>query len=126
MSKGREFESQYSILDVHFSHLFDVKLYCVFERTKIIEKEAGVGPFLKKELKCSIDLWRGFPSVPPPLIPLSTVCVLCTVCHRLSSSNTMRVPLPTCTSPYFYVDIYLFFLFITYKAPMFSSFYYTN
>ena len=79
MSKGREFESQYRILDVHFSHLFAVKLYCVFERTKINEKEAGVGPFLKKELTCSIDLWRGFPSVPPPsyLCPPSVCCVLC-------------------------------------------------
>ena len=77
MSKGREFESQYSILDVHFSHLFAVKLYCVFERTKINEKEAGVGPFLKKELKCSIDLWRGFPSVAPP--PHTSVHRLCAV-----------------------------------------------
>ena len=29
-----------------FSHLFVVKI-CVFERTKINEKEAGVGPFKK-------------------------------------------------------------------------------
>ena len=107
MSKGREFESQYRILDVHFSHLFAVKLYCVFERTKINEKEAGVGPFLKKELKCSIDLWKGFPSVPPPLIPLSTVCVLCTVCRRLSSSNTMNEREYRDTCAYLYPLVHL-------------------
>ena len=40
-SKGREFESQHHILDGHFfTYIFVVK----FEKTKIKEKEAGVGP----------------------------------------------------------------------------------
>ena len=49
-SKGCEFESRHRILDGHdifhgsFSHVF-----VVFEKTKINQKEAGVGPiFLKK------------------------------------------------------------------------------
>ena len=37
-SKGREFESRHRILDGNFSHLFVVKLYFVFEKTKINEK----------------------------------------------------------------------------------------
>ena len=48
-SKGCEFESWHCILDGHFSHLFFVKMLCVFEKTKINEKEAGVGSFFKKE-----------------------------------------------------------------------------
>ena len=36
--KGREFESRHRILDGNFSHLFVVKLYFVFEKTKINEK----------------------------------------------------------------------------------------
>ena len=44
-SKDREFESWHRILDGHFSHLFVVKLYCLFEKTTINEKEAGDGPF---------------------------------------------------------------------------------
>ena len=35
------------ILDGHFFTFFVVKLKCVFEKTKINEKEAVVGPFLK-------------------------------------------------------------------------------
>ena len=33
------------IMDI-FSHLFVIKLECLFEKTKINEKEAGDGPFL--------------------------------------------------------------------------------
>ena len=49
-SKGREFESRHRILDGHdiFSHLFVLKIVMLFEKTKINEKEAGDGPFLKK------------------------------------------------------------------------------
>ena len=44
-SEGRGFKSQYRILDGHFSHIFVVKIVmlCVW-------KEAGIGPFLKKNL----------------------------------------------------------------------------
>ena len=44
-SNGRRFESRHHILDGHFSHIFVVKLYCLFEKTEINKKEAGVGPF---------------------------------------------------------------------------------
>ena len=45
-SKGCEFESRHHILDGHFfTYIFVVKF--VFEKTKINEKEAGVGPFKK-------------------------------------------------------------------------------
>ena len=49
-SKGRGFESRHRILDGHFSHIFVVKNcneVCL-KKLKINEKEAGVGPFLKK------------------------------------------------------------------------------
>ena len=48
-SKGHEFESLHCILDGHFfTYLFVLKFYNVCLRgTKINEKEAGVGPFLK-------------------------------------------------------------------------------
>ena len=42
--KGCGFESQYRILDGYFSHLFVVE---IDKKTKINEKEAGVGPYLK-------------------------------------------------------------------------------
>ena len=32
-----------------FSHIFVVKLYCLFEKTKISGKEAGDGPFFEKK-----------------------------------------------------------------------------
>ena len=41
---GHEFESQHRILDGYFSHLFVVE---IDKKTKINEKEAGVGPYLK-------------------------------------------------------------------------------
>ena len=44
-SKGREFEPLHCILDGHFSHLFVVKIVMLFKKTKIKEKETGVGPF---------------------------------------------------------------------------------
>ena len=48
-TKGCEFESQQCTLDGHFSHTYLLKnLQWVFEKTKINEKEAGVGPFLKR------------------------------------------------------------------------------
>ena len=43
------FKFRRCILDGHFSHLFVVKLYCLFEKTTINEKEAGDGPFFKKK-----------------------------------------------------------------------------
>ena len=40
-SKGRQFESRHCILDGFFSHAYLLKdLQCVFEKTKINEKEA--------------------------------------------------------------------------------------
>ena len=52
-SKGREFESRHHILDGPFSHYFVVKrLQCLFEKTKINEKEVGVGTF--KKLICKL------------------------------------------------------------------------
>ena len=48
-SKGCEFGSRHCILDGHFLHLFVLQLQCVFGKTKINEKEAGVGPFKKEE-----------------------------------------------------------------------------
>ena len=48
-SKGRWFESRCRILDGHniFSHIIVKELYCLFEKTKINEKEAEDGPFKK-------------------------------------------------------------------------------
>ena len=46
-AKGRGFESQHRILDGHFSHLFVAKIVMFFVKTKINEKDAGVGPFKK-------------------------------------------------------------------------------
>ena len=43
-TEGRRFESQHHI----FSHQYVVKILCWFEETKINEKEAGDGPFLKE------------------------------------------------------------------------------
>ena len=45
--EGHGFESQHQILDEHFSHIFVVKLQCLFEKTKINAKETRVGPFKK-------------------------------------------------------------------------------
>ena len=45
---GRGFESWRHILMDIFSHLFVVKLYCLFEKTKNKQKEAWAGPFFKK------------------------------------------------------------------------------
>ena len=44
--EDRGFKSQHCILDGHFSHIFVVKSFCLFKKTKINEKEAGDGPFL--------------------------------------------------------------------------------
>ena len=46
--EGRGFKSQHHIQDGHFSHLFVVKIVMLFEKTKINEKEAGNGHFVKK------------------------------------------------------------------------------
>ena len=51
-SKGHEFESHHCILEGRFSHLFVVKIGCVFEKTKNQEKEAVVGPFLNNRSLC--------------------------------------------------------------------------
>ena len=45
-SEYRGFESRRHILDGHFSQLFVVK-NCALKKTKINEKEAGTGTFLK-------------------------------------------------------------------------------
>ena len=39
------FESLHHLQDGHFLQLFVVKLYRLFEKTKINEEEAGDGPF---------------------------------------------------------------------------------
>ena len=44
--EGHEFESKHRILHGHFSHIFDVKLYCLFEKYENKRKEAGDGLFL--------------------------------------------------------------------------------
>ena len=44
-SKGHGLESQHCILDGHFSHLFVVKLLCLFER-KYIKKRPGMAHFI--------------------------------------------------------------------------------
>ena len=46
-SEGREFESRYHKLNGHFFTFICCKNCNVFEKPKINEKEAGVGPFLK-------------------------------------------------------------------------------
>ena len=48
-TKGHGFDSQHRILDGHFSHLFCCKNcnYVCLKRSKINEKEAKVGPFLR-------------------------------------------------------------------------------
>ena len=47
-SRGLGFESQYRILDGHFFTLICCKNFIVcLKRSKINEKEAGFGPFLK-------------------------------------------------------------------------------
>ena len=43
--EGRGFKSQHHILHGHFSHVFVLKLKCLFEMTKI--KGPGNGPFFK-------------------------------------------------------------------------------
>ena len=45
--KGSEFESRHRKLDVIFCTFICCKNCSVFEKTKINEKEAVVGPFLK-------------------------------------------------------------------------------
>ena len=45
--KGHVFKSQHHILGGHFSHFFVAKIKCLFEGTKINEKEVGDGPFKK-------------------------------------------------------------------------------
>ena len=48
-SEGRGFESRHRILDGHFSHIFVVKLYCLFEKTENKPKRGrGWTIFLKK------------------------------------------------------------------------------
>ena len=49
-SEGHGFKSQHRILDGIFSHIFVVTICNVcLKRPKINEKEAGVGPFKKRE-----------------------------------------------------------------------------
>ena len=48
-SKGREFESWHCKMDGHFfTYIFVVKFVMCSKKTKINEKEDGVGPFFKK------------------------------------------------------------------------------
>ena len=52
-SEGCEFESRHRILDGHFSH-FNCCKNCnnvCLKRPTINEKEAGVGPFIKRKVK---------------------------------------------------------------------------
>ena len=42
--KGRGFESRHRILDGHFSHIFVVKLYCLFEKTENKQKRGRGWP----------------------------------------------------------------------------------
>ena len=46
--EGCGFKSQQCILDGHFSHLFVVKLYSLFEKTKINKKRPRMAHFFKK------------------------------------------------------------------------------
>ena len=47
--EGRGFESWHRILDGHFSHIFVVKLYCLFEKTENKQKRGrGWSIFFKK------------------------------------------------------------------------------
>ena len=48
-SEVRGFESQYQILDGHFSHLFVVKIVIFFEKMKINEKRPGMAQLKKHE-----------------------------------------------------------------------------
>ena len=53
--EGRGFESWHRILDGHFSHIFVVKLYCLFEKTENKQKRGrGWSIFFKKKT-ISID-----------------------------------------------------------------------
>ena len=47
-SKGREFEYQHRILDVHFFTFICCKNCNVFEKTKINKKRPGLAHFLKE------------------------------------------------------------------------------
>ena len=54
-SEGRGFESRHRILMDIFSHIFVVIVCNVcLKRTKINEKEAGVGPFFLKKTMYSV------------------------------------------------------------------------
>ena len=60
-SIGCGFESQRRILDGHDIFHIDLllKLYCLFEKTKNKQREAGVGPFfLKKSSHRSFYFYR--------------------------------------------------------------------
>ena len=46
--EGRGFESEHHILDGHFFTYICCKHCSLFEKTKMKEKEAGIGPFFKK------------------------------------------------------------------------------
>ena len=48
-SEGRGFESRHHILDGHFFTYICCKNW-LFEKTEINEKEAGIGPFFKKDM----------------------------------------------------------------------------
>ena len=50
LSEGCEFKSQRQILDGHFSHLFVVRIVMFVWKDENTQKEAGVGPFLKKQV----------------------------------------------------------------------------
>ena len=62
-SNGHEFEYIHWIVDVHFLHIFVVKNVCVFEKLKLNEKEAGVGPFKKEFCNNQIQSQSSFSSV---------------------------------------------------------------
>ena len=48
-SKGHQFESRHRILDGHFfTYIFYEKFVMCVKKTKINEKEAWIGPFVKQ------------------------------------------------------------------------------
>ena len=61
MSERSWFESQYNILDGHFLHWFVVKIVLFVWKDDNKQKEADVGPLLKKEIdketKCFLSNW---------------------------------------------------------------------
>ena len=140
--KGREFESQCHTLDGHFSHWFVVKTVLFVWKDEINEKEAGVGPYLKKltvslsktHTLClsqihSLSLTHlhflfqsiSYSHLLPPSLSLSDTLWLClSIRHKLTqfmptifSHSQTRFTYLILISPYFILDeLLLFSLFL--------------